>query len=130
MSETILASGPDRYFGGTMETWALPMGAFIVIALVLYWIYKRPHNVPKLKYLEPAHQTSFGTREPGTAGLTVLHGPVPASAPVAEATTAVPGAQAPHGMEAVPHPEVVAERQAAGDEPAGPGAAARAEGDT
>jgi uncharacterized membrane protein YedE/YeeE len=67
--ELMLAEGPARYLGGSIETFALPMGAFIVIAWVLFYVYRRPHSVPRLKYLQPAHQTALGTREPGTAGL-------------------------------------------------------------
>ncbi len=113
MRELILAEGPARYLGGSIETFALPVGAFIVIAAALYFILRRPHHVPRMKYLEPATQTSVGTREPGTTGLTVVHGPIPASAPVAEATTSVPGGQPPNASETVLHPDVAADRQAA-----------------
>ena len=104
MTELISASGPDRYFGGTIETFALPMGAFIVIALLLFYMYRRPHNVPRLKYLRPAHQTAFGTREPGSTGVITLRPPVPASAPAVEADTAVPGGQQPHASETLHQP--------------------------
>ena len=66
----ILADGPAQYFGGTIETFALPMGTFIVIAGLLYYIYRRPHSVARLKYQSPATQTSVATREPGKPGLT------------------------------------------------------------
>lgn len=104
MRELILSSGPDRYFGGTIETFALPYGAFIVIALVLYYIFRHPHSVPRMKYLTPAHQTSLGTREPGTTGVITLRRPVPASAPAVEADTAVPGGQQPHASETLHQP--------------------------
>jgi hypothetical protein len=65
----ILADGPTRYLGGSIMTFALPYGAFIVIAGVLFYIYRRPHSVPRLKYLRPATQTAVATREPGTPGL-------------------------------------------------------------
>jgi len=68
----IIADGPTRYFGGSIMTFALPYGAFIVIALGLYYIFKRPHNVPRMRYLRPAHQISVGTREPGSTGVTTL----------------------------------------------------------
>ena len=122
MTELVLADGPARYLGGSIESFALPMAAFIVIAVALYFIFRRPHHVPRMKYLEPATQTSVGTREPGTAGLTVVHGPIPASGPAAEATTAVPGGQ-PQASESVPPPE------AAADGPAAPSAADQVEGD-
>ena len=102
MRELILASGPDRYFGGTIETFALPYGAFIVIALALWYIFRHPHSVPKMKYLTPAHQTSLGTREPGTTGTVTLADRMPASAPVAEADTSVPAGQPPHVSETHP----------------------------
>jgi hypothetical protein len=112
--ELILSSGPDRYFGGTIETFALPYGAFIVIAIVLFYIFRHPHSVPRLKYLGPAHQTALGTREPGTVGVIRFGGRVPASAPAAktdgdatgeryaEAYTAVPAGQPPHASETLP----------------------------
>src|SRR2546428_9918219 len=78
VTELVLADGPARYLGGSIETFALPYGAFIVIATVLYVIFKRPHNVPRMRYLSPAHQTSTGTREPGTAGMIRVRGPIPA----------------------------------------------------
>ena len=129
MRELFLSDGPARYLGGSIETFALPMAAFIVIAALLYFIFRRPHSVPKMKYLTPAHQTSVETREPGTAGLTVVRAPIPASAPVAEAQTAVPGGQPPQASETVPHPDVVADAQAAPDGQAAPSAADQVEGD-
>jgi hypothetical protein len=76
----VLVSGPAQYFGGSIMTFALPMGTFIVIALVLFYIFKRPHNVPRMKYLKAAHQTSVGTREPGTTGVITLAAPPETSA--------------------------------------------------
>jgi hypothetical protein len=69
MTAMFLADGPTRYLGGSIMTFALPYGAFIVITLGLYYIFKRPHNVPRMRYLRPAHQTSVGTREPGSTGV-------------------------------------------------------------
>ncbi len=121
MRELILSSGPDRYFGGTIETFALPYGAFIVIALVLYYIFRRPHSVPRMKYLTPAHQTSVGTREPGAVGVIRFGGRIPASAPATEADTAVPAGQPPHASEAHPDTSIVIEDPAApaAEDPAG-----------
>jgi hypothetical protein len=90
----LIASGPLRYLGGSIETFALPMGTFIVIALILFYIYRRPHDVPRLKYLRPAHQVALGTREPGTEGLVYI-----ASATAASAT-ATPQAEAETGAAA------------------------------
>jgi len=60
-----LADGPAMYFGGTIMTFALPMGAFIVAAVVLFYLFRSQHSGPKLRYLAGAAFTSFGTREPG-----------------------------------------------------------------
>jgi len=73
------------YLGGSIMTFALPYGAFIVIAGVLFYLYRRPHSNPRLKYMNPETVTSVGTREPG---------PVPAPAPKA-AADAAPQAAAP-----------------------------------
>jgi hypothetical protein len=107
-----------RYLGGSIETFALPMGTFIVIALVLFYIYRRPHDVPRLKYLRPAHQVALGTREPGTEGLVYLASataaPTAEAAPQAEAE--VP-AEAPAEAEAKTETEAPAEAQTAADAP-------------
>jgi O-antigen/teichoic acid export membrane protein len=73
----VTGGGPTRYLGGSIMTFALPMGAFIVISVGLYYIFKRPHNVPRMAYLRPAHQTSIGTREPGTSGVITIAAPQP-----------------------------------------------------
>jgi len=86
------------YFGGSIMTFALPMAAFIVIAGLLFYAYRRPHHNPQLKYLAPETVTSVVTREPG---------PVPAPAPMAAAAaapaTAVPETAVPET--AVPEAE-------------------------
>ncbi len=71
-----LADGPAMYFGSTIMTFALPLGAFIVITLALFFLFRSVHSGPRLKYLAADSFTSIGTREPG---------PVPAT-PVAAAT--------------------------------------------
>lgn len=65
------------FLGGSILSFVLPMAAFIVIAGALFYLYRRPHRNPGLKYLEPETVTSVGTREPG---------PVPAPAAKAPAT--------------------------------------------
>ena len=107
MTELVLADGPTRYLGGSIETFALPYGAFIVIAGLLYFFFKRPHSVPRMRYLTPAHQVSTGTREPGQAGMIRLRGRMPASAVVAEEETSVPGLQPPHASETLQDPDVL-----------------------
>jgi hypothetical protein len=128
VTELILADGPARYLGGSIETFALPMGAFIIIASLLYFIFKRPHSVPRMRYLSPAHQTATGTREPGTGGMIRVRAPIPAEATVAEAGTAVPGLQPPHASETLQAPDKLPEAEAEAEtEAASP--ADKAEGD-
>jgi len=74
-----LADGPAMYFGGTIMTFALPLGAFIVISIVLYYLFRSAHSGPKLKYLVTAPFAAVGTREPG---------PAPQATAVPEATAA------------------------------------------
>jgi hypothetical protein len=62
-----MADGPAMYFGGTIMTFALPLGAFIVISIVLFYLFRSAHSGPKLKYLSGASFSSVGTREPGPA---------------------------------------------------------------
>ena len=100
-----LADGPAMYFGGTIMTFALPLGAFIVIAIALFFLFTAQHSGPKLKYWANAPFTAVGTREPA---------PVPAP-PVAaveglaadpetpitpESITPEPGRPQPTGPEA------------------------------
>jgi hypothetical protein len=74
------------YFGGTIMTFALPYGAFIVAAGVLFFLFRTKHSGLKLKYTTTSAFTSIGTREPG---------PVPAPpVPAAEGETAGPDAKA------------------------------------
>jgi hypothetical protein len=114
-----------RYLGGSIETFALPMGTFIVIALILFYIYRRPHDVPRLKYLRPAHQVALGTREPGTEGLVYIASATAASATAtpeaeaeeapAETETAAETTQADAGTAAETHAEAPAETEAAAE---------------
>ncbi len=108
----LIASGPLRYLGGSIETFALPMGTFIVIALVLFYIYRRPHDVPRLKYLRPAHQVALGTREPGTEGLVYLASATAAPAAAAPEAEAQTQAEAEAPAEAPVETAAVAETEA------------------
>jgi len=67
------------YFGGTIMTFALPMGAFIVITVALFYLFRSEHAGARLKYLTTAPFTSVGTREPV---------PVPASQVIATVSVA------------------------------------------
>jgi hypothetical protein len=89
---TPLADGPAMYFGGTIMTFALPLGAFIVIATVLFYLFRSAHSGPRLKYPTVAPFASVGTREPGPAR-------VPQAAAVPEETAAAETAEGKEGGE-------------------------------
>lgn len=63
----LIAEGPPKYLGGSIMTFALPMGLFILVALVLFFIYRRPHRLPNLRYLTPAQVAAVATPEVGRA---------------------------------------------------------------
>jgi hypothetical protein len=109
VTELVLADGPTRYLGGSIETFALPYGAFIVIAVSLYLIFKRPHSVPRMRYLAPEHQVATGTREPGQRGMTRFRAAMPASTIATEAESGVPGLQPPNASEAMQGPDILPE---------------------
>jgi hypothetical protein len=52
------------YFGGTIMSFALPLGAFIAIGIALFFLFTAKHSGPKLRYLATASLASVGTREP------------------------------------------------------------------
>ena len=93
-----LADGPAMYFSGTIMTFALPMGAFIVITVTLFYLFRSQHSSPRLKYLANAPFTSFGTREPGS---------VQASSMTATVSVAEARARAAEDPE-TPYPETAA----------------------
>ena len=86
-------------------SFVLPMAAFIVIAGGLFYLYRRPHNNPRLNYMTPEVVTSVGTREPG---------PVPAPAAKAPATPEAAAATEPVVPEPVPAETEVAEAKVEG----------------
>jgi hypothetical protein len=96
------------FLGGSILSFVLPMAAFIVIAGLLFYLYRRPHHNPQLRYLEPETVTAVGTREPG---------PVPAPAPAPKAAAAAaPATVAP---ETVAPETTEAEADAADSAPEG-----------
>lgn len=111
-----LADGPAMYFGGTIMTFALPYGAFIVVAGALFFLFRVRHSGTKLKYTTTAAFNSLGTREPGPVPAPPLEPPVVAemAAEIAEdPEMAVPEAAI---AETTAAPETAAEPPAADPE--------------
>jgi len=88
------------YFGGTIMTFALPYGAFIVIALVLFFLFRARHSGPRLKYLSTSEVASVSTREPGPAPApSVAAAEAPKAAPAAEPAEAAETMESKEGEE-------------------------------
>jgi hypothetical protein len=102
------------YLGGSIMTFALPYGAFIVIAGALYFLYRRPHSGPRLKYMASGPVTSVLTREPGPV-------PAPAATPAADAALET---VAPEAAEAEAKADAPEQAEAKADAPEQAGAAA------
>ena len=94
-----LADDTAMFFGGSIMTFALPYGAFIVIAVVLYFLFRAKHSSPKLKYLATASIASLTTREPGPIPAPLVTAAVPETT-AAPAATADPEDEAPAAPEA------------------------------
>jgi hypothetical protein len=92
------------YFGGTIMTFALPYGAFIVAAVALYYLFRNRHAGVRLKYLATAPFNSLGTREPGPAPAPPVAASEPEPEPVA-VTVAEPAAEATAESETNAEPE-------------------------
>ncbi|HEY6792883.1 MAG TPA: hypothetical protein VI365_36795 [Trebonia sp.] len=59
-----LADGPAMFFGSSIDSFALPYAAIIVIALALFVLFRAKHSGPRLKYLASTPKvTSVITRE-------------------------------------------------------------------
>ena len=92
------------YFGSTIMTFALPYGAFIAAAIVLYYLFRARHSGPRLRWSagSASQVTSVTTREPGPApapGVTTAMSALPVLTEESEAPA--PAATAP----AAPAPE-------------------------
>jgi hypothetical protein len=105
LAATHLADGPAMYFGGTIESFALPLGALIVIATVLFFVFRSSHPGLKLKYLTSPGIASLGTREPGPAPAPPVAAVEVAKSEAEQDTTAEPEATAKPESEAEPESE-------------------------
>jgi hypothetical protein len=108
------------YFGGTIMTFALPLGAFIVIATVLFYVFRSAHSGPRLKYLTGAPFAAVGTREPASAPGPAVPPAVVAQAvadpesPIVTASTATPETIASPHTVVVPEETAVPEAEGKG----------------
>jgi hypothetical protein len=65
----ILANfGNDWSLAGSIMTFAIPVGLFVVVATILYFLYTRPHTVPGHRDLAPADgRHAAGAQRPAAA---------------------------------------------------------------
>jgi hypothetical protein len=60
--------GSDWTLAGSIMTFAIPVGGFIVAATWLYFLYTRPHTVPGHRELMPAAAGAVGMGRHVTGG--------------------------------------------------------------
>lgn len=67
MHGLILADlGKDWTLAASIMTFALPVGLFVIVATILYFLYTRPHAVPGHRDIVPA--AAAAAPGPGAAG--------------------------------------------------------------
>ena len=89
MHHLILADfGNDWSLAGSIMTFAIPVGLFVVVAAILYFLYTRPHTVPGHRDLVTA-----GGRHAAGASRAAAAQPPPTAPP----PTAPPSAAPPAG---------------------------------
>jgi len=60
--------GNDWSLAGSIMTFAIPVGLFVVVATILYFLYTRPHTVPGHRDLAPAGgRHTAGAPQPAAA---------------------------------------------------------------
>jgi hypothetical protein len=86
--EFILAQHPsgDWSLAGSIMTFAIPVGLFVIVATILYFQYTRPHVTPGHRELVPAAA--------GAGAVTSSAGPAPAAPAATGATAAAEAAPA------------------------------------
>jgi hypothetical protein len=64
--------GSDWTLAASIMTFAIPVGLFVIVATILYFLYTRPHAVPGHRDLVPAGAAAkpagAGTAETGGQG--------------------------------------------------------------
>lgn len=71
MHGLILADlGNDWSLAGSIETFAIPVGLFVVVAAILYFLYSRPHTVPGHRDLASASASAAKASSAGAAKAT------------------------------------------------------------
>ncbi len=80
--------GSDWSLAGSIMTFAIPVGLFVIIAAILYFLYTRPHVTPGHRDLAPAGAGSV-------AAASAAPPPVAPAAPAASGTAGTPAGEAP-----------------------------------
>jgi len=78
----------DNSPGGSILTFAFPMGLFIVVASILYLLFSRPHRVPGHQTLAPAGGAGPSGSGPWGSGGASGEGAVPGGAISPQGSTA------------------------------------------
>jgi hypothetical protein len=75
--------GSDWSLAGSIMTFAIPVGLFVVVATILYFLYTRPHPVPGHRDLVPAGGRHTAGAPRHTAAQPPQAPPPPAAPPAA-----------------------------------------------
>lgn len=120
MPVTILAMvTSDSTDGGAVLTFAFPVGLFVVVAVILYLLFSRPHRrVPGRRALVPAHGVMPGA---DAARAAAIAGGLPTAAGAGGAESGAEPAGAARESAADDGPSNVAARDDAQAEAGGPG---------
>jgi hypothetical protein len=112
MPVTILATvTSDSADGGAILTFAFPVGLFVVVAVILYLLFSRPHRrVPDRRVLVPAHGAM---PDAGAARAAAVAAGLPTAAGAGGAESAAEPAGAARESAADDGPSNVAGRDAA-----------------
>jgi hypothetical protein len=82
--------GNDWSLSGSIETFAIPVGLFIVVAAILFYLLTRPHTVPGHRDLAPAaaggSQAAAAAPAAGGSGENTESGPGAAAESAEDAT--------------------------------------------
>jgi hypothetical protein len=101
----ILAELPsgDWTLAGSIMTFAIPVGLFVIVATALYFLYTRPHVVPGHRDLVPAGRHAAGAAPaaaaPSAAAPPPAAPPSPEAQPPGDGTLGTGRHEAPGGTE-------------------------------
>jgi hypothetical protein len=87
--------GSDWSLAGSIMTFAIPVGLFVIVATILYFLYTRPHAVPGHRDLVPVGAGVGAGAGAGTVAAASAPPPPVTPAPAASGTVGTPVEETP-----------------------------------